>query len=520
MTTREENSHRGRRFKIGNPIWIAACILALLLVAAHPVPSQAAQVTLQWDAVQNQGVARYRVFARLSGNSFDYASPAWDEDAHSNTSDNMASCTLAGLEDDTLYYFVVRAVDSSGFESGDSNEVSYHTPGATDQNGNGSTNGNAGSSESQDDSQSSPEDGSAQSDESDAGTGSQDDSDSQDDTQEQDSSDDFQQAPEVDTDVPEDTETDAVPPEEPSTVTPANNSVDVSPEAELVSSDFEDVNGDDTHTHTRWLVYRGVDDTCVFDKTSDVQLTRILLPPLVLNGDTTYYWTAIHYNQSGAASQPAQSSYFSTAQWAADSGNPNGVPDSYEVLDETDLDNNGLADSTQGDIKCFTSIYQDQFIGIKVTTNDLEQLLAAQPIDPSTISTPVGSQPYTPYGLVNFKIELAPNTDSAFVTVYFSGEIDKNSTWLIYDPVWGYATYDEDSAVSPDGKVVTLYLEDGAPGDMDGAKNGVIVTIAGYAGERSSDSDMDMGSSLISDDAFVSGWEWEPEYSCFIETMD
>lgn len=490
MTNREENPHRGREFKVGIPVWIATCIIALLLIATVPGSSLAAQVTLQWDAILDQGIVDYHLYARTASSQFDYTTPFKTVDAASNTSSGAVTCRLTGLTDDTLYYFVVRAVNTSGEESGDSNEVSYQTPAAidnaADSHANNSQN-DAGSSE-----------GSSQSDDTNG----------------------YQPAPEVDITPPEDTGTDITPPDVPELISPANNSTGVNPEAELITSEFDDSDSGDTHAFTRWLVYRASDDLCVFDRTSDVQLTSTILPPFILDGDTRYYWTAIHYNQKGAASsETPENGYFTTAQWIADSENQNGIPDSYEILEDTDLDNNGLTDSIQGDIKCMMSIYQNRMVGVKVTTNEQERILTAQPIDPSTITTPKGSQPATPFGLVNFKIDLTDTAESAYVTIYFSDRISDGLDWLIYDPVSGYATYEEDSTISSDGKAVTLYIEDGAPGDMDGTKNGVIVTLAGYSGEIDDANSSNSGSTLVDDDAFISDWEWEPESSCFIETV-
>ncbi|BBO77528.1 hypothetical protein DSCW_49450 [Desulfosarcina widdelii] len=81
-----------------------------------------ANVTLQWDANDPEPEG-YRVFARESGASYNYANPIWESDAASET-----TCTLIGLTEGTTYYFVVRAYEGD-LESADSEEVSY-TPAA------------------------------------------------------------------------------------------------------------------------------------------------------------------------------------------------------------------------------------------------------------------------------------------------------------------------------------------------------------------------------------------------------
>ncbi len=59
------------------------------------------------------------MFARKSGQSYNYSQSAWQG--------TIASCTLNNLQDQTEYYFVVRAFDGSVM-SGNSNEVHYVPP--------------------------------------------------------------------------------------------------------------------------------------------------------------------------------------------------------------------------------------------------------------------------------------------------------------------------------------------------------------------------------------------------------
>ena len=77
----------------------------------------AANVTLRWDP-NNPAPEGYRVFARRSDQVYNYSRPDWEGAA--------ATCTV-NLEDQTEYYFVVRAYDGS-LQSPDSAEVPYTTP--------------------------------------------------------------------------------------------------------------------------------------------------------------------------------------------------------------------------------------------------------------------------------------------------------------------------------------------------------------------------------------------------------
>lgn len=535
MTYSEENPYGNTKVKVRVPVWIAVGLWALLSTAIFTDFSQAADVALQWDAVSNQNVEIYRLYSRIGDGSYDYSAPMWQARADECTDGTVSTCKLLNLQDNTLYYFVVRAVDAAGNESGDSNEVVFDTtplgsavgtdagasepaddelPGSDD----------SGSSETTGGSSASSDDGSGEIQADDSGS---------DGVSQEEISEIFPEIP-VDGNMPPEVPTnDEVDggfhnPYNPGISHPTDNSVDVELEVELGTGDFDDPDPNDFHASTRWLIYRDTDteSICVFDRISSRNLLDIVIPPLLLDSQTEYYWSAIHYDQTGMPSTPVSSSYFTTASWVADSGNPNGISDGYEIISDTDLDHNGESDNSQSDIKCFLSIFGDQNICIKVTTGcqSVQQLMAAQPVDPVTLSPPAGVQPIMPFGLVNFKIQLAAETEAAYVTTYFSDAIDGDLYWLIYDPVWGYADYSLDSSISQNRKAVTMYIEDGGAGDMDGVRNGFIVTLAGYGTTAVSDSDTDFdgseSSGMTGQGAFISDWQWESENNnCFINSL-
>lgn len=74
-------------------------------------------VTLEWSANTEPDLAGYRIFVREAGQSYDYTKPAWEG---MNT-----TCTIYRLDETKDYFFVARAFDTEGFDSGDSNEVEY-----------------------------------------------------------------------------------------------------------------------------------------------------------------------------------------------------------------------------------------------------------------------------------------------------------------------------------------------------------------------------------------------------------
>ena len=81
-----------------------------------PHAAYAISVTLAWTPNSETDLAGYKAFVREKGQGYDYSKPAWE--GAENT------CKIENLDDTKTYYFVVRAFDKEGLESGNSNEVS------------------------------------------------------------------------------------------------------------------------------------------------------------------------------------------------------------------------------------------------------------------------------------------------------------------------------------------------------------------------------------------------------------
>lgn len=101
--------------------------LFLLLLLIFPPIGFSADVTLVWDPVSETDVAGYVIFAREAGQQYDYNDPEDQVEA--------TQVTLTGFDEVESYYFVVRAVDTNGNESGDSNEVYWDPSGTHDSGG-------------------------------------------------------------------------------------------------------------------------------------------------------------------------------------------------------------------------------------------------------------------------------------------------------------------------------------------------------------------------------------------------
>ena len=77
--------------------------------------SNSGQVTLAWNASTGPDLSGYKVHIGTSSGM--YTVSVVDVG-------NLTTCTLTDLQSGTVYYFAVTAYDSSGDESGFSNEVS------------------------------------------------------------------------------------------------------------------------------------------------------------------------------------------------------------------------------------------------------------------------------------------------------------------------------------------------------------------------------------------------------------
>jgi hypothetical protein len=90
-------------------------IVSLLVPVAH-----AGEVTVAWDPNPEPEVAGYKIYFGTTPGSYTVSANAG----------NITSMVISGLEAGLTYYFAAVAYDSSGNESGFSNEISYVVPAA------------------------------------------------------------------------------------------------------------------------------------------------------------------------------------------------------------------------------------------------------------------------------------------------------------------------------------------------------------------------------------------------------
>ncbi len=91
-------------------------MLSLILLLFHFATSAyAIDITLRWSPNNEPNLAGYRAFYREESQTYDYENPYWES--------TDPSCTIYDLDETKTYYFTVRAFDTNGSESADSNEV-------------------------------------------------------------------------------------------------------------------------------------------------------------------------------------------------------------------------------------------------------------------------------------------------------------------------------------------------------------------------------------------------------------
>jgi len=100
--------------------YVAGLFLIVILLL-FPQEAYSAQLTLSWQPSTDPDVAGYRLFSRQEVQSYDYNHPAWEG--------AVTTCTYEfDAVVNTTYCFVVRAFDTAGNESADSNEACWTAP--------------------------------------------------------------------------------------------------------------------------------------------------------------------------------------------------------------------------------------------------------------------------------------------------------------------------------------------------------------------------------------------------------
>ena len=88
-----------------------------------------------------------------------------------------------------------------------------------------------------------------------------------------------------------------------------------------------------------------------------------------------------------------------------------------------------------------------------------------------------------PWGLINFRIETTNPGDMVEVTIYFDKKAPADAVYYKYDPIDGWIDYSAHATFAPNRKSVTIEIQDGGFGDLDGVANAAIVDPGGIENE-------------------------------------
>jgi hypothetical protein len=285
---------------------------------------------------------------------------------------------------------------------------------------------------------------------------------------------------------------------------------------ELRTDEFYDPNIDDVHAQSRWQIFRADDNFCVLDVTSHSAFTSLKVPKLILEEDTDYIWQVRFINNHAIESDWSAVGSFTTDLIDYDQ-NGNGIPDSQEVAVDLDLDNDGVVDNDQDDIKCVDSPAEDVQIGVSIKDSEnvaaIESMEIEDADEANTITKSKGKPRSIQFGLINFKILTHEPGDETVVTIHLSKPAVNQGKLYKYDPINAeWVDYSDYAEFSPNRKLVYLTLRDGGFGDADGIENGIIVDPLTVGTESA----VDGGSGSDSDSAIEELMERILPASCFI----
>jgi fibronectin type III domain protein len=92
-------------------------IIVFLHIIFTPAAVLCGQIGMSWDKSMGPDVYGYRVFCREETSYYDYSQPSWQ------SADTR--CVITDIDENKIYYAVVRAYNAGGAESRNSNEVSF-----------------------------------------------------------------------------------------------------------------------------------------------------------------------------------------------------------------------------------------------------------------------------------------------------------------------------------------------------------------------------------------------------------
>lgn len=271
-------------------------------------------------------------------------------------------------------------------------------------------------------------------------------------------------------------------PDTPTLNSPSHQATSVSLTPELVTNAYVDNEGDE-HVMTQWQITTDPtfadSEAIVFAVETYEDLTSIEVPEFILDAGQTYYWRVKFFDLPGGSSDWSEAFSFTTIITNEEDSDGDGVPDEQEVTDGTvDLNEDGYLDISSDTYKLVKK--GPKILAMQASSN-VTSVECLKSINPSKISKEQGKPESLPFNLIQFRITVAQEGDTAEIIIYFSEPVGQK--WYKYDLATGWTDYSADYPgyvqFASDGKSVTIRLVDGGPGDSDGVANGIIVDPSG-----------------------------------------
>jgi hypothetical protein len=273
-----------------------------------------------------------------------------------------------------------------------------------------------------------------------------------------------------------------LPPSQPVIASPYQGEIETDLLLSVETEPFSDPDGD-SHRESRWQIIKQQDSSVVLDITSTEHLTELPVPHTVLNRDTTYLVSVQFYDAYSEPSGWSDSIEFTTTSDIVDFDG-NGIPDSYEVDDTVDLNEDSIPDNNQPDVikSILSAVGSNEPFGVSKISASIDAIEVLEPINPATILDKTHRPETFLFGLASYRLSVSQLGATVLVRVYYSGDISEATRYYLYDTVNGWQDYTQYTTFNPDGRSVTVELKDGGHGDSDGVANGIIVDPGGVVG--------------------------------------
>ncbi|QTA83814.1 NHL repeat-containing protein [Desulfonema limicola] len=284
-----------------------------------------------------------------------------------------------------------------------------------------------------------------------------------------------------------DTDQDKIPdcndkPRQPALLLPNDRAENISLTPILKTESFSHMIDNHSHAETQWQISLVSDfSSLILDIADQNHLVSLPVPESVLEQNTRYFWRVRFRDNKGVTTEWSFPSSFTTIP-VSDDKNSDGVPDVQEVKDSTDMDNNGISDREQKEIRVIKTIIGDTQISIKIVseTASFESVRSSKQ---TTLLKTERGQEDMPVGYISVKLKTENYGNTCKVAVYFSDNLPESAIWR-YKSVNGWNNFFEYVTLGDDRKALNLTFKDGGFGDTDGAENGIIVSLFGYSIKR------------------------------------